>query len=102
MAANAALKVKAGEANRATKIAARRIAELEAEIQQLYQASAKVVLPTEPLLPVKPPRAPSTRRNKTIGPGDAVPPGVAVQEPEPIDAKVSAARAARKENLSGK
>jgi hypothetical protein len=101
-AANIALKSKSREATRAAKLAARRVVELEAEIVQLHEAAAKVVAPAEPLSPVKLPRGGRpARRSKPIDPGDGVPPGVAVQEPEPLDAEATAARAALEENLSG-
>ena len=40
-------------------------------------------------------------RSREIDPGDAVPPGVAVLDPEPLDAEAEAARDALEENLSG-
>ena len=59
--ANAALRAKSREANRAAKTAAARIAELEDQVAQL-------------------------ERERGIDPGDAVPPGVAVEEPALLDA----------------
>ena len=41
-------------------------------------------------------------RKKAVDPGDAVPPGVAVEEAEPMDAEAEAARDALDANLSGK
>ena len=40
-------------------------------------------------------------RARTIDPGDAMPPGVAVQQPQPLDEEAVAARDALDEHLSG-
>ncbi len=100
-AANATLKAKSREANRAAKIAARRIAELEDQVAQLETAAAKPVAPVPSPPEAKPARRGRLGRSKIIDPGDAVPPGVAVQEPEPLDEKAQAARDALEEHLSG-
>jgi hypothetical protein len=50
------------------------------------------------------PRAAAARprkQSRELDPGDAVPPGVAVQEPTPLDQEAEAARASLEENLSG-
>ena len=96
--ANAALKAKSREANRTTKAANKRIAELEAEVAQLQeQAAPPVAAPTAEKV-VRRGRPP---RSREIDPGDAVPPGVAVLDPEPLDAEAEAARDGLEEKLSG-
>ena len=102
--ANAALKAKSREANRAAKAAARRIAELEEQVAQLQAEAAQPTAPPAPPAAeakiVRRGRPPG--RRKGIDPGDAVPPGVAVQDPEPLDEEAIAARDALEENLSGR
>lgn len=99
--AHATLRAKSRDMGRAAKAANARIAELEAEVAQLRAqadraaAAAKRVKPTKPASP-----APKSRRRE-IDPGDAVPPGVAVEEPEPMDEEAEAARDALEEHLSG-
>ena len=102
--ANAALKAKSREANRTAKAAARRVAELEEQVAQLQaEAAQPTVLPAPPVAEAKIVRRgrPPGRR-KGIDPGDAVPPGAAVQDPKPLDEEASAARDALEENLSGR
>ena len=102
--ANAALKAKSREANRTAKATARRIAELEEQVAQLQAEAA------QPAAPPAPPAAEATivrrgrppGRRKGIDPGGAVPPGVAVQDSEPLDEEAVAARDALEENLSGR
>ena len=100
--ANATLKAKSREANRAAKVSARRIAELEEQVAQFETAATKVAAsvatPSE-VNPVRRGRPPG--RSKAIDPGDAVPPGVAVQKSEPLDEKTTAARDALEEHFSG-
>ena len=102
--ANAALKAKGREANRTAKAAARRIAELEEQVAELQAEAAQPTAPPAPPVAeaktVRRGRPPG--RRKGIDPGDAVPPGVAVQDPEPLDEEASAARDALEENLSGR
>jgi hypothetical protein len=45
--------------------------------------------------------ASSKRRSSEIDPGDAVPPGVAVEEPAPLDVEAEAARENLEERLGG-
>ena len=104
-AANTALKAKGREANRDAKTAARRIAELEGQVSQLEADMAKVAAPAAPDAPpaaeakiARRGRPPA--RSKVIDPGDAAPPGVAVQTPEPLDEEAAAARDALEDNLS--
>ena len=89
----ATLRTKSREANRAAKHATARIAELEAEVAQLQKAAgvAEVTSVTAKPASIKP----KTRPKPSIDPGDAVPAGVAVQEPAPLDLQAEIA----KENL---
>jgi hypothetical protein len=82
--ANATLRAKSREANRAAKTAAARIAELEDQVAQLEK---QAVPPPAPAERGSKPTAPARgkRQRRSIDPGDAVPEGVAVQEPEPLD-----------------
>jgi hypothetical protein len=77
----ASLRAKSRETNKAAKVAAARIAELEAEVTELEKRAAP--------LPVREPRSPKAarakRKSREIDPGDAVPPGVAVEDPAPLD-----------------
>lgn len=97
-AANAALKSKSRESNRAAKAANKRIGELEAEVARLQEQAARPVAAPTAEKAVRRGRPP---RSREIDSGDAVPPGVAVVEPEPLDAEAKAARDALKENLQG-
>ena len=97
-AANAALKLKGRETNRAAKAANSRIAALEAEVVGLQQQASRPVAVPKAEKAVRAARPPRVRE---IDPGDAVPPGVAVPDPEPLDAQAEAARNALEENLSG-
>ena len=97
-AANAALKAKSRETNRAAKAANKRIDELEAELARLQDQTARQSIAPKA---EKVARRGRQARGREIHPGDAVPPGVAVLEPEPLDAEAEAARDALEENLSG-
>ena len=102
-AANAKLRANSRDTNKAAKLATKRIAELEAQVGQLESDAATgraaAVARAEPKT-----AAPSrkTRRPRTIDPGDAVPPGVAVIAPAPMDAEAEAARDNLEHNLPGK
>jgi len=92
----------------AARQAGARIAELEAEVSRLEGALAKATraapAKTPRAAPAKTPRAAATRprkQSRELDPGDAVPPGVAVQEPAPLDPEAEAARASLEEKLSG-
>ena len=98
-AANAALKVKSRESNRTAKAANRRIDELEAEVARLQEQAVQPVAAPPAEKVVRRGRPP---RSREINPGDAVPPGIAVLDPEPLDAEAEAARDALEENLSDK
>ena len=99
--ANATLKAKSREGNRAAKVAARRITELEEQVAQFHDEAAKAPAPVAQEGEAKRSRRgrPPGRKN-AIDPGDAVPPGVAVEEPAPMDPEAEAARNALEENLS--
>jgi hypothetical protein len=79
--ANATLRAKNRDANRAAKTAAARIAELEDQVAQLEKRVAAARRPSKPLA-----ASPRKRRSREIDPGDAVLPGVAIQEPAPLGA----------------
>ena len=77
----------------ASRKADERITELEMEVERLEKAAARA--PAREAAPRRP------RRQRGIDPGDAVPPGVAVEEPAPLDEEAEAARESLEENLSG-
>ena len=95
----AALRAKSRETNRAAKAAAARIAELEAQVVRLEKKAATPA-PTTNQKPqtMKPLRA--KRQSREIDPGDAVLPGVAVQEPAPLDEQAETALENLEEHLS--
>jgi hypothetical protein len=84
--ANSTLRAKDRDANRAAKIAAARIAELEDQVAQLEKRVAAAQPKAKRAAP-----APRKRRSREIDPGDAVPEGVAVQEPAPLDEEAGTA-----------
>ena len=84
--ANATLRAKNRDANRAAKTAAARIAELEDQVAQLEKRVASAERQSAPSA-----ASPRKRRSREIDPGDAVPPGVAVQEPAPLDEEAETA-----------
>lgn len=101
---NATLRARSREAVRAAKAASARIAELEAQVEQLEgkvaaQEASREASPTAAARPArqspaKPnrPRKQKQQQEQGIDPGDAVPPGVAVQEPAPEDEEARQAR----------
>ena len=96
--ANATLRAKSREANRVAKSSAARIAELEGEVARLEKkVASQAAAATRGTKPRT--SASSKRRSSDIDPGDAVPPGVAVQEPAPLDAEAEAARENLEEQL---
>ena len=96
--ANATLKAKSRETNRAAKAANARIAELEADLARLQEQASRL----EASLKAGAVEQQSSRpHHREIDPGDAVPPGVAVLEPESLDPQAEAARDALEEHLSG-
>jgi chromosome segregation ATPase len=94
--ANATLRAKGREATKAAKTAAARIAELEDEAAAL----AKQVTPQAASAKRSVTRS-TARRGRNIDPGDAVPPGVAIQEPEPMDREAETALENLEEHLGG-
>ena len=103
--ANATLRTKNREAARAFKAATARIETLEAQVAKLERAAIPKEVParTNATTP-KPKPARATRGRRPSGhrdPGDAVPPGVAVQEPEPMDMEAKTAFENLEEHLSG-
>lgn len=98
----ARMKAKAKVMRAATRQADERLGELEAEVSRLESALAKA----SRTAPAETPRAAAVRARKqpTPGerdPGDGVPPGVAVQQAEPLDLEAEAALASLEERLSG-
>ena len=100
--AKAALQAKGREASRAAKLAERRIAELEAQVEHLQGEAANTATPAvqEGGEAKRSRRGRPPGRKNAIDPGDAVLPGVAVLEPAPVDPEAEAARNALEENLS--
>ncbi len=110
--ANATLRAKSKQAGQSAKAAAARVAELEAQVEQFEQAAAAAKAPAKAAVrkgdSAKPVSAGSqatpkrTRRRKSeIDPGDAVPPGLAVSEPLPMDEEAAAAKENLEEHLRG-
>ncbi|MFL5256326.1 MAG: hypothetical protein ACJ8AI_26195 [Rhodopila sp.] len=91
---NATLRARNRDANRAAKTAAARIAELEDQVAQLEKRVASAQRKAAPSA-----ASPRKRRSREIDPGDAVPEGVAVQEPAPLDEAAEAALENLNENL---
>ncbi len=92
-------RAKSRDANRALKAATARIAELEAQVARLERS-----LVASRKAPGRPPaRQTGARRerSRTIDAGDAVPPGVAVMDPAPLDAEAEAALENLEEHLGG-
>lgn len=96
----AKMKAKAKVMRATARQADARMTELESEVSRLEAALAKA----SRAVPAKAARATAVRPSKPPrqrDPGDAVPPGVAVQDPEPLDAEAEAALASMEEKLSG-
>jgi hypothetical protein len=98
--ANAMLRAKSREASKTAKTAAARIAELEDQVARLGANSAPQTVPSKPS-PKPSLSGRRTRRSRDIDPGDAVPPGVAVQDPAPLDEGAETALENLKERLGG-
>ena len=92
--ANATLRAKGREANKAAKAAAARIAELEDEVTRMAKRPAPI-----PVTRAK--RASAKPQGREVDPGDAVPPGVAPQAPQPLDQEAEAALGQLEEHLGG-
>jgi hypothetical protein len=98
--ANATLRAKSRETNRAAKSAGVRIAELEGEAARLEKkVASQAAAATRGAKPRT--SASSKRRSSEIDPGDAVPPGVVVDEPAPLDPEAEAARESLDDQLGG-
>jgi len=88
--ANATLRAKSRKANRTAKMNAARIAELEDQVAQLEkQAASETASVKRGQKPAQVSR--SKRQSRVIDPGDAVPPGVAAQEPAALDEEAKTA-----------
>ena len=104
--ANAALRAKGRAAAREGKGASARITELEARIAKLEGAATRATPDRKGSEPTgrSDPRATKKRRGRRLSaerdPGDRVPPGVAVQEPEPTDREAEAALQSLGEHLT--
>jgi hypothetical protein len=81
--ANATLRAKNREASRTAKATTARIAELEEIVAGLEKKAAQATPAKVEKAAAKPTRA--KRRSGKAGPGAAVPPGVAIQEPIPLE-----------------
>ena len=90
---NATLRAKSREINKAARAAVLRIGELE---EQLAQATKRAASPAAQR-PAK--TAVAKRQPREIDPGDAVPPGVAVLEPQPLDQEAEVALENLEEHL---
>jgi hypothetical protein len=95
--ANATLRVKSREANRTAKAATARIAELEEIVARLEQKAAPATPAKVEKAAAKPTRV--KRQSGKGGRGAAVPPGVAIQEPEPRDEEAETAQESLEEQL---
>ena len=100
---NATLRTKSREANRAAKMAAARIAELEDQVALLENRAAP---PRPPAAPAPAKRGPkpaapvrSKRQRRGVDPGDVVPPGAAVEAPAPLDEEAATTLENLEENL---
>ena len=93
--ANATLRTKSREATRAAKLSAARIAELEDKVARLQ---GQLPGTTDSHLAASPDSGPQER---DIDPGDAVPPGVAPEDPNPPDLEADTARENLEAHLRG-
>ena len=91
-----ALRGKSREANKAMKAATIRVYELETEVTRLEEKA--VSAPVQQPQSAKPVRA--KRQSRGLDPGDAVPPGVSVQEAGRLDEEAETALENLEEHLS--
>lgn len=91
---NAALRAKGRDGNKATKAFTARIAELEDEVARLEKQVASQAASAK-----RSAKKSGARERRDIDPGDAVPPGVAVAEPEPLDEEAKEALGNLEEHL---
>jgi hypothetical protein len=98
---NATLRAKNREATRAVKAADARVAELEEQVARLEkQLAAQAIAvagggggrPASASKPASPSKGGRRPKRREIDPGDAVPPGVAVEEPAPPVLEAETAR----------
>ena len=90
--ANAKLRAKGRESAKAAKAATARIADLEQQVSQLEKnAAAQPVPATRNAKPKPAATGRSPRKTRGVDPGDAVPPGVAVEKPAPMDKEAETA-----------
>lgn len=80
------MRAKSRETNRAAKLATARIAEFESEVARLEKHVASQAAAAK-----RSATRAAARKSREIDPGDAVPPGVAVQEPQPLGEEAEAA-----------
>ncbi len=96
--ANTSLRAKSREMSKMSRAAALRIADLEAQLADLRDRAGSQDAPRR--RDRKPARPPARGRGpRERDPGDAVPPGVAVLEPAPLDAEAEAALESLEEHL---
>ena len=82
--ANAALRGKSREANKAARTAAARISELEQQVAQLEKKAASSAVPAK--TSVKPAKAGGAKRqSRSADLSEAMPPSVTAQKPESLD-----------------
>jgi hypothetical protein len=93
---NATLRTKNRDLKRAASEAAERIAELEREVSRHERRLARANRATEPAPASEEQEEPAADHD----PGDAVPPGVAVQEPAPLSDEDQKVRDSLEEKLS--
>ncbi|HYZ20606.1 MAG TPA: hypothetical protein VE690_00485 [Rhodopila sp.] len=88
--AHATLRTRQQAAARAAKACEARLVELEARMDAVEQRVARAERAVQRTAkPASRPRP--TRRSREVDPGDSVPEGVAVREPEPLDQEAEAA-----------
>jgi len=93
------LRAKNRDANRAAKMIAAKIAELEAHVAQLEKKLASQA--ASATRSVKAASTRGKRASREIDPGDAVPPGVAVEDPAPMDPEAETAFENLQDHLHG-
>jgi hypothetical protein len=98
--ANANLRAKNREGNREAKTTAARIGELEEQVARLEKLFAAHAAEAGGDRAAPAPKLRRTR-HREIDPGDSVPPGVAVEEPAPLDLEAEITLANLEEHLGG-
>jgi len=99
--ANTALRARSRETERIAKEALERLETVEDQLTKLKRTSTEKAAPRKASKKQPAPSAGGRRRVHDIDPGDAVPPGVAVAEAEPLDEAAEIARVNLEEHLSG-